>query len=363
MDRSGKLPDKINNSGRRIQHPELEDEVYKRYEDRQKASKPTRDFDLQRMAIAVAAERGVTGFRASKGWVGDFRQRRGLVLRVTTKIGRKFAQTEDQIQEEFFLHRIFEAVFINNSHPYLIRNMDQTSVRLQNTYKKTLSPKGAKEVRVVQPPGDPEYLTVCLTISANGWKFPASVVFKGNKKTGKLSPRILNKFEIRENNSAFDRFWIKETFDERYDGGTLIRDRAPAHGSFESQLLLENLGIEQMFIPAGLTGTYQPLDVGVNFPFKSYLRKSYHLRRDNCTAVTKSGYLKKPSRQDFMKFVSEAWEKVKVSTVENSFVSARIMPEPLYMLASQEETLDSPDDLERSFECGFSSVEDSFAEE
>ncbi|GAU99377.1 hypothetical protein RvY_10393 [Ramazzottius varieornatus] len=349
MDRSGKLPDKINNSGRRIQHPELEDEVYKRYEDRQKASKPTREFDLQRMAIAVAAERGVTGFKASKGWVGDFRQRRGLVLRVTTKIGRKFAQTEgDKIQEEFFLHRIFKAVFINNPHPYLIMNMDQTSVRLQNTYKKTLSPKGAKEVRVVQPPGDPECLTVCLTISANGWKFPASVVFKGNKKTGKQSPRILNKLEIPENvrifsthsgwwNSAFDRFWIKETFDERHDGGTLIRDRAPAHGSFEN--------------------------VGVNFPFKSYLRKSYHLWRDNCTAVTKSGYLKKPSRQDFIKFVSEAWEKIKVSTIENSFVGARIMPEPLYMLASQEEILDSPDDLERSFECSFSSVEDSFSEE
>ncbi|GAU91381.1 hypothetical protein RvY_03644 [Ramazzottius varieornatus] len=279
-----------------------------------------------------------------------------------------------QIQEEFFLHRIFEAVFINNPHPYLIMNMDQTSVRLQNTYKKSLSPKGAKEVRVVQLPGDPECLTVCFTISANGWEFPASVVFKGNKKTGKLSPRILNKLEIPENvrifsthsgwwNSAFDRFWIKKTFDGRHDGGTLIRDRAPAHGSFESQLLLENLGIEQVFIPAGPTGTYQRLDISVNFLFKPYLRKSYHLWRDNCTAVTKSGYLKKPCRQDFIKFVSEAWEKIKVSTVENSFVGARIMPEPLYMLASQEEILDSPDDLERSFERSFSSVEDSFSEE
>ncbi|GAV06226.1 hypothetical protein RvY_16247 [Ramazzottius varieornatus] len=66
--------------------------------------------------------------------------------------------------------------------------MDQTSVRLQNTYKNTLSPKGAKKVRAVQPPGDPE----CLTVCADGSKFPASIVFKGNKKTGTLSPRILN---------------------------------------------------------------------------------------------------------------------------------------------------------------------------
>ncbi|GAV06740.1 hypothetical protein RvY_16678 [Ramazzottius varieornatus] len=237
-------------------------------------------------------------------------------------------------------------------------------------YKKTLSPKGAKEVRVVQPPGDSECLTVCLTICADGSKFPASIVFKGNKKTGRLSSRILNKLEIPGNvrifsthsgwwNSAFDQFWIKEMFDERHDGGTLIRDRAPAHGSFESRLLLESLGIERVFIPAGLTGTYQPLDVGVNFPFKSYLRKSYHVWRDDCTAVTKR---KKPGRQDFINFVSRAWEKIKVSTVENSFVGAHIMPEPLHMLAGKEESLDGPENLDASFECSFSSVEDSSTE-
>ncbi|GAU94380.1 hypothetical protein RvY_06162 [Ramazzottius varieornatus] len=159
-------------------------------------------------------------------------------------------------------------------------NMDQTSVRLQKTYKKTLSPKGAKEVRVVQPPGDPESLTVCLMICADGIKLPPSIVFKGNKKTGKLSPRILNKLVMPENvrifgthsgwwNSAFDQFWISETFDERHDGGTLIRDRAPAHGSFESQLLLENLGIEQVFIPAGLTakGKVKNMIFGGKFDF------------------------------------------------------------------------------------------------
>ncbi|GAV06899.1 hypothetical protein RvY_16810 [Ramazzottius varieornatus] len=112
--------------------------------------------------------------------------------------------------------------------------MDQTFVRLQNTYKKTLSPKGAKEVRAVQPPEDPECHTVCLTICADDSEFPAFIVFEGNKKTGKLSPKILNKLVMPENvrifstrpgwwNSAFDQFWISETFDERHDGETLIR--------------------------------------------------------------------------------------------------------------------------------------------
>ncbi|GAU97071.1 hypothetical protein RvY_08430 [Ramazzottius varieornatus] len=139
------------------------------------------------MGLSVAAKLGIEGFKAFRGWEEKFRKRRGIVLRVTTKIGRRFARTDE------------------------------------------------------------------------------------------------------------DEFWIKEPFDERHDGGTLIRDRASARGSAESQLLLESMGIEQVFIPAGLT--------------------------------------------------------------------AYIMPEPLYMLADQEEILDTPDDLETSFECSSSSVEDSFTEE
>ncbi|GAV09417.1 hypothetical protein RvY_18964 [Ramazzottius varieornatus] len=188
---------------------------------------------------------------------------------------------------------------------------------------------------------------VCLTICADDSKFLASIVFKGNKKTGKLSPRFLNKLVIPENvrifsihsgwwNSAFDQFWISETFDERHDGGTLIR---ASSREFRKSDLLENPGIEQVIIPARLTGTYQPLDAGVNFPLESYLRRSYHVWRDDLTAVTKSGYLEKPSRQDFIHFVSEAWDKIK------------------------EEIMDSPEDLVASFECSFSSVEDSFTEE
>ncbi|GAU90753.1 hypothetical protein RvY_03127 [Ramazzottius varieornatus] len=143
------------------------------------------------------------GLLGGVGWVETFRKRRGVVLRVTTTIDRKFAQTDDdKIQEEFFLHRIFEAVSVNQPHPYYIMSMDKTSVRLQNTYKMMLSPKGAKEVQVVQPLGNPECLTKCFTVFTDGTKFPASIVFKGDKETGK-SPRILNKLMMPENVRIF----------------------------------------------------------------------------------------------------------------------------------------------------------------
>ena len=47
-----------------------------------------------------------------------------------------------------------------------------------------------KEVRVVNPPGEKEHFTVALAITASGKKLPAIVVFRGAKKTGKLSKNI-----------------------------------------------------------------------------------------------------------------------------------------------------------------------------
>ncbi|GAV01882.1 hypothetical protein RvY_12521 [Ramazzottius varieornatus] len=129
-----------------------------------------------------------------------------------------------------------------------------------------------------------------------------------------------------EDISSLDIQWIESTFDEKEKGSYLFRDHAPAHLSYESQALLEKKGMEQIFIPKGLTGRYQPLDFGLNYPFKCYLKKSYHEWRDKCTEITKKGYLKKPSRQEFLYFVSEAWSKIKTSTVENSFVAASILP-------------------------------------
>ena len=254
--------------------------------------------------------------------------------------------------------------------------MDQTSVKLQNTYKKTLSPIGAKQVSVIQPPAMIECLTVTLMVGADGCKFPATILFKGAKKTGVLSEKIMQKLVIPENvrvystargwwTTLFDRKWLPDYIKQKHQAGCLIRDQATVHCNVACRFFLEEKGIEQIFIPTGLTGTYQLLDVGVNYPFKCYLKKSYHEWRDGRTKVTKKGYLKKPDRQDFINFVSSAWEKITVSTVQNAFTGAQIIPEPLYMLAGQEDTdsIAENENLDSSFEWSFSSTEESFIEE
>ncbi|GAU95438.1 hypothetical protein RvY_07056 [Ramazzottius varieornatus] len=86
--------------------------------------------------------------------------------------------------------------------------------------------------------------------------------------------------------------------------------------------------VHQVFIPKGLTGKYQLLDAGVDAPFKALMKKAYHEWRKVRTDATSKRYLNKPSRQDFINFVSEAWSQNTPETIENALVGAQILPEP-----------------------------------
>ncbi|GAV06225.1 hypothetical protein RvY_16246 [Ramazzottius varieornatus] len=55
----GKLPENSRNSTKQIMHPELDAAVYSKYEERLAQLKPTRDFNLQRMALAAAVKLGI----------------------------------------------------------------------------------------------------------------------------------------------------------------------------------------------------------------------------------------------------------------------------------------------------------------
>jgi hypothetical protein len=191
-------------------------------------------------------------------------------------------------------------------------------------------------VTVKHPPGEKEGFTISLTVRADGGKFPAAIVFKGNRKTGELSERILSSLVVPGNVFVFsstsawwteylDNLWIKYTFPKSDDKKLLIRDQAPVHKLSSSQELFEERNVEQLFIPAGKTGVYQPLDVGVNRPFKAYYREEYEKWRLENSNVTRKGYLKKPSRQDFINMVSVAWERVSCDAVRNAFRAAQII--------------------------------------
>lgn len=211
------------------------------------------------------------------------------------------------------------------------------------------------------PSGEKEGFTITLTVRADGHKEPAVIVFKGKSTNGDLSERIRSKLKNRENvvvkcsSSAWwtrelDKWWIESTFPEGEQKKVLVRDQAPVHTVIENRFLLEDRNVEQVFVPAARTGDFQPLDVGINRPFKVKCREAYSRWRQNDPGVTKFGNIRKPNRQDFINFISEAWSEITPDVIRNSFRAARIISDEMDCQSLPPEELQSEEPDESSLD-------------
>ncbi|GAU96249.1 hypothetical protein RvY_07720 [Ramazzottius varieornatus] len=158
-------------------------EVRKRIVKKIESKRITRDSDIKKAADQVSKElnleRNVPGT-----WVWKWKKANGITCSIPTKVGRKTKDTEEDIKAMEKYEAQLEEIHNQLIDPSTIWNMDQTSVMLQNPYRKTSALKGANEVRIVQPPGYKENMAVLLMVAANGTKYPPVIVFKGAKKTG-----------------------------------------------------------------------------------------------------------------------------------------------------------------------------------
>ena len=61
----------------------------------------------------------------------------------------------------------------------------------------------------------------------------------------------------------------------------LILDKAPSHLTKNILTFFKNKAVEYTFVPAKLTRILQPLDIGINFPFKTQLKNKYLINEAN----------------------------------------------------------------------------------
>ena len=186
------------------------------------------------------------------------------------------------------------------------------------------------------PPGDKECFTVNLIVKADGTKLPAQVILKTAAKGGQLSESYIQNLNVPSNlevksapkawwSRKFDDELVTKIFPELQEETVLLRDCFSVHLMEEIVARLESLNVHQVVIPPGMTGELQPLDVGINKPFKDYVKDEYRRRRMKNISFTAKGYIKKPGKKEFLQFVSKAWDKVSESVVRNSFYAARIL--------------------------------------
>ncbi|EEC05687.1 POGO family transposase, putative [Ixodes scapularis] len=207
--------------------------------------------------------------------------------------------------------------------------MDQTMVRMDTPATRTNNLVNESSIRITNTGCARWGFTVALCATAAGIKLPAFVVLKA--PTGRIPPRAYCALKIPANvrvtcskngwmTSPLLAQWVTRVWGPNRDDvrRLLALDQAPIHKTEAAQKAFSEVDTDVVLIPGGCTSILQPADVSWIKPFKDHLRGIW-AKFMSVGATTPKGNLKKPSRQDVITFVAEAWATVSEETVYLSF--------------------------------------------
>ena len=257
---------------------------------------------------------GHARLKFSTGWFSGFKKRHRLSRRRVTSFSRRprnrtHVDLTPKIQE--FRQEISE---LDPSVPLV--NMDETPVWFDNPYKYTVTRKGTRHPSTRET--CKKRVTVVLACQSDGVKLDPMVILAQKYKgpvpagirvaqqpkawmTGHLTLEWLNSIDWTGRHLIFDSFSGHKT--------------APVKEKLT--------GISHTYVPAGCTSKCQPLDVGVNKPFKDRLKKYWddYVSQDR---LTRMGNYEPPSTELVLRWIDTAWKDISVQTIKNSFKCSRL---------------------------------------
>jgi hypothetical protein len=222
-----------------------------------------------------------------------------------------------------------------NRHPDYIINMDQTPVFFSFHSKKTLSRIGVKTVNIRTSMEDTKRITFAMSVTASGRVLKPYLIFKG-KPGARIEKKELVNYppEWEMFYSCQDAAWMDERvmllwvelvlkpYVETAPVGIiplLFLDSYRCHMMHSIVDAIQTLGVEVEIIPGGCTSLVQPVDIGVNKPFKNRLRESWeawmveNLSAENTITVS-------PSRQTVAGWCASAYKGLSVEMVRNAWL-------------------------------------------
>ena len=102
-------------------------------------------------------------------------------------------------------------------------------------------------------------------------------------------------------------------------------DSFRAHLSDNVKRVLKNSRTDVAVIPGGMTSLLQPLDVGVNKPFKDNLRQYWNKwMLDGNHTFTPAGRIRKPDLRQICQWILESWNAISPDTIKRSFLKCCI---------------------------------------
>ena len=228
-------------------------------------------------------------------------------------------------------------------------NMDETAVYSESLPRTTIETVGAINVSARARDNASERVTAVLSVASNGDKLSPMIIFKGAEK-GRIVRTIQRRnspypteaiYSMQANAWMSEEIMIKwlyhilfpysETIYREGRNVILVLDTLRAHQTGAVRQRIRENEIQTLFVPGGLTGLFQPLDVGINGPFKHWLREA--------TSSEESSTVTSPEQRRIIlvQKVLQCWTRIDREIVINSFND---------MLIGAAEEVDDLDEIE-----------------
>ena len=217
--------------------------------------------------------------------VNKFVKSHGMVHRMGTHVAQK-APSESMGEARDYMEVTRPKMLELCRHQDYVLNMDQTPVPFSYDPKSTLELIGRRTVHVRKSTSDTKHTTLALTVTTPGKALIPLIVFKG-KPNGRIVTREFPTYPegleyACQDNAWMDEkvmlLWVEKVLNPYVEAAPdriipiLFLDSYRCHMMSSVVDSIQALGVEVEHIPGGCTCLCQPVDVGVNKPFKKQLR-------------------------------------------------------------------------------------------
>ena len=173
-----------------------------------------------------------------------------------------------------------------NRHADYIINMDQTPIPFTFNSKRTLEMVGKKTIHIRKSTNDTKRATLALTVTASGKMIRPMLIFKGTAN-GRIVKRDMPGWDSTflyacQPNAWMDErcmlLWVELCLKPHVATiptgiiPIIFLDSYRCHTMASVVDAIQDLGVEVEHIPGGCTCLCQPVDVGINKPFKKHIR-------------------------------------------------------------------------------------------
>ena len=216
-------------------------------------------------------------------------------------------------------------------HADFILNMDQTPIPFTYNARKTLELVGRRTVHIRKSTGDTKRATFAMTVTASGKILKPVLIFKG-ARNGRIVQREFPNYGndmiyLCQQNAWMDEeamiVWVDQVlrpYIETAPAGILpilFLDSYRCHMMASVVGMIQDLGVEVEHIPGGCTSLCQPVDIGVNKPFKNRIRNQWE--EWMIAEGLANGTTSPPTRENIVEWTRIATNSLPAQMIQNAW--------------------------------------------